>query len=131
MPLTPQAKAAVILPLCYLLVIGAIQLSVGNVGALRFLTDWPIVMLSIFSSTFDQAWYWIEQRMGSSEFDFPATGFMITFYAIVGYISGLMWGKVRKCKRRRRGLCRMCGYDMRYSGPRCPECGTEQEKVPG
>jgi hypothetical protein len=35
----------------------------------------------------------------------------------------------RRCGRKRQGLCTVCGYDLRASPERCPECGTSIRKL--
>ena len=37
-------------------------------------------------------------------------------------------GPLRRWRRRRKGLCVECGYDLRGSMERCPECGIRMER---
>jgi hypothetical protein len=57
-----------------------------------------------------------------------ATVFMVPywFFALVSGIPSFVYLRRQIAVRRRRGegLCRRCGYDLRASPDRCPECGT-------
>ncbi|HEX4793604.1 MAG TPA: hypothetical protein VH370_07430 [Humisphaera sp.] len=47
--------------------------------------------------------------------------------AMFGVLPAIQWGRIHRARIARRrasaGLCAACGYDLRASSGRCPECG--------
>src|SRR5215831_11337137 len=64
-------------------------------------------------------WYWGFARDAHSV-AVPLWAVVLPVSAVTGV---LWWPVVRVARRRRLGLCEVCGYDRRGVG-RCPECGT-------
>ena len=49
-------------------------------------------------------------------------------FALLSYFTGFL-PLYRRRKRKKLGLCLKCGYDLRASKDRCPECGQEFEII--
>ena len=63
-----------------------------------------------------------EMSFGNREmFSFPLWGLAVVF-AILPMLQINRWWRRRR--RRVRGLCARCGYDLRATPERCPECGA-------
>ena len=79
---------------------------------------------------------WIEQRVsmlgfraGSGRLSKDVRAVGIPYWALAATFAALplFWTGIRFRRRRRQGnlLCPSCGYDLRATRERCPECGTK------
>jgi hypothetical protein len=49
--------------------------------------------------------------------------FLTLLFTLPSIIRRALWLRARPDRREKAGLCRACGYDMRATPDRCPECG--------
>jgi DMSO/TMAO reductase YedYZ heme-binding membrane subunit len=55
---------------------------------------------------------------------YTAALFVLVVLASAAYRVLLLWRTQRKRNRELAGLCLICGYDLRATPGRCPECGS-------
>ena len=71
-------------------------------------------------------WQWLGFRMVGMERDYSGMIFVpYWFVALLLAIPSMWWFLTRRARRLRSlpGHCRECGYDLRESHDKCPECG--------
>jgi len=91
----------------------------------------PAGALPARPGTLDYAWHGFEyhsdfRKAGPNDRNVRQVWFPHWSLAIIGVISpiALFLRGARRRSRLRHGLCATCGYDLRASHDRCPECGT-------
>jgi hypothetical protein len=71
---------------------------------LEALGDWPIVPHDVFAAP-----YW----------------FIVLLFGVAPALAAIRWSRGYKSRKRsRQGRCLACGYDLRATLGRCPECGA-------
>lgn len=57
---------------------------------------------------------------------FPAWSVVMIGLSLVAFLSVRLYRRWQRERRSRLGHCVICDYDLRASGDRCPECGTDR-----
>lgn len=71
---------------------------------------------------------------GGRPIDSSSTSLTVPFWFLVmlaaGAVTAWVVPSLRRCWRRFAGCCVKCGYDLRATPSRCPECGTDPQQSP-
>jgi len=73
---------------------------------------------------------YLAERSVQTSLVFPYWSCALISFALPLLAGRRLWRKRRSRRRVRLGLCRACGYDLRTSPERCPECGLARLSPP-
>jgi hypothetical protein len=82
---------------------------------------WPLA----YDELFDRHAFGFGYAAGKLTSTGPAYGFAVPYWLPAGLLAMATWRAWRGGRRSARGVCRVCGYDLRATPDRCPECGAE------
>jgi hypothetical protein len=104
-------------------------ISVAAGGAPPSRPAWPQMSIWPQVSSFDclGLYFWHLRWPGKSYWTFRLT---IIYPILLTALIPTLWLFMRR-RGATRGFCGHCGYDLRATPDRCPECGTVPEKVAG
>src|SRR5690349_3857933 len=108
----------------------------GALSLAAFLTSFSVWLADVFGFPLRAGWFWVSR--GRLEVEHVGRPFRVNVDLDLGTValwSGLVAGvwladRMLRSKPFRfgRGCCQGCGYDLRATPDRCPECGAVPEK---
>jgi hypothetical protein len=94
-----------------------------------FVTEHPVASIAVLVSLICMVWWAVNNWLPDYDQFRVNAAIIVAIFAYPFWIPSII--KLdRERKRRRRGECIQCGYDLRETPDRCPECGNVPKHRP-